>query len=474
MPAPVATGLIGMWGSAPGDGVAVGQADAMLHCGGSRVVTSGGETVSCATMTKKPSPSPSAPAVSRRRMLKAGLVAAGSTSMVAMAAHGASKKVIRPLDVPPWTKSEGRNTGAAYGLPSRYEKHVGRMLTKNSPTKTASWSFTPIGDLHGMVTPNGLIFERHHAGIPDIDPAKHRLVVHGDVDQSLMFTMNDLKRFPAVSRFYFLECSGNTYMEWRQPTGGTVQWTHGLISCCQWTGVPLASILREAGMKPSARWLLAEGADGAAMTRSIPVSKAMDDVLVVYAQNGEMLRPEHGYPLRLIVPGWEGNVNVKWLRRIKLADKPFHTRQETSKYTDLQADGRARQFSFLMEAKSVITTPSVGQRLDSRGFYEIRGLAWSGLGRIARVDVSLDGGRNWQPAQLDEPVLPKCLTVFRMPWRWNGDRTAIMSRAIDETGYVQPTRKQIVAARGNNFWNHYNGIQAWQVETDGTVTNVPA
>ncbi len=253
-----------------------------------------------------------------------------------------------------------------------------------------------------------------------------------------------------------------------------MQGTHGLLSCCEWTGVPLSTILDEVGFKPQAKWILAEGADAAAMSRSIPIEKALDDALLIYAQNGEMLRPEQGYPLRLLLPGFEGNMSVKWLRRLKLGEKPFMTREETSKYTDLIGNGTARQFTFVMEAKSVITFPSGGHQLKKRGPYRISGLAWSGRGRIRRVDVSTDGGRNWREARLEEPILTKALVRFRLAWNWDGGPAVLQSRAIDETGYVQPTRDQIVAVRGTNSVYHYNAIQSWQITQSGEVNNVHA
>jgi sulfane dehydrogenase subunit SoxC len=326
--------------------------------------------------------------------------------------------------------------------------------------------------LTGIITPNGLVYERHHAGIPDIDPDQHRLAIHGLVERPLVMSMDDILRLPAVSQIRFLECAGNGYTEvLSMPRSKTVQFSHGLLSCCEWTGVPLSTVLAEAGVKPEAKWVLAEGADAAAMARSIPMEKALDDALVVYAQNGEMLRPEQGYPLRLLVPGFEGNLSIKWLRRLKLGTRPWHTRDETSKYTDLMPDGTVRQFTFMMEAKSVITRPSGGHVLKAHGFHEISGLAWSGRGRITRVDVSTDGGRNWQRARLDEPILPKALTRFRLPWKWQGAPASLQSRTIDETGYVQPTREQLIAARGTNSEDHFNAIHTWRVNSTGEVTN---
>jgi sulfane dehydrogenase subunit SoxC len=358
-----------------------------------------------------------------------------------------------------------------YGIPSPFESRVVRRQRAGArtPTLTAASSLTPLADMFGVITPSGLHFERHHAGVPAIDPDRHRLMIHGLVERPLIFTMDELLRFPSVSRIHFLECSGNT--PWGGPlAGATVQDTHGLLSCCEWTGVALSTLLAEVGVRPQARWILAEGADAAGMTRSLPIAKALDDVLLAYGQNGERLRPEQGYPLRLFVPGYEGNVSVKWLRRLKLGDAPFETRDETARYTDLMPDGRARQFTFLMDTKSVITAPSGGQSLPEPGPWEISGLAWSGRGRIARVDVSVDGGALWRRAELQRPVLSKCLTRFRLPWRWDGAPARLMSRAVDETGAEQPGREALIAERGLNSGYHNNAIQAWQVGADGAVT----
>ncbi|HEX4885833.1 MAG TPA: sulfite dehydrogenase, partial [Casimicrobiaceae bacterium] len=329
---------------------------------------------------------------------------------------------------------------------------------------------------YGIVTPSGLHFERSHAGTAIVDPSRHALFLHGMVERPLKWSMADVQRFPAVSRLLFIECSGNTLTEWTKPGMATVQGTHGLTSTSEWTGVPLATLLREAGVRSGAKWILAEGADGAAMTRSIPLDKAMRDCIVAYGQNGEALRPEQGYPLRLVVPGFEGNMNIKWLRRLEVADMPFMTREETSKYTDLRPSGKAVQFSFEMDAKSVITSPSGGMRLPDRGFHEITGLAWSGRGAIRAVDVSTDGGRTWRRAALQDPVLPLCHTRFRLPWTWDGAEAILQSRCVDETGYVQPTIAQLVALRGLNgplgSVYHENGIQSWKVDRDGSVSNV--
>jgi sulfane dehydrogenase subunit SoxC len=335
----------------------------------------------------------------------------------------------------------------------------------------ASDSFTPLQDSCGILTPSSLHYERHHSGVPAIDPARHQLLIHGLVDRSLIFSLDDLKRLPSLSRIYFMECSGNSNSEWTQKSGRTAARSHGLASCSEWTGVPLSLLLAETGIRKEAQWLIAEGADACKMQRSLPIGKAMQDTLVAWGQNGEPLRPEQGYPLRLIVPGWEGNISVKWLRRLKATDQPYMSRDETSKYTDLMPDGAARIFTFPMEAKSVITFPSGGQKLTSPGPYQITGLAWSGRGRIDRVEVSTDAGATWRAAALQEPRLPVAFTRFYLPWDWNGAPAALQSRATDETGYVQPTHEALIAVRGLNSQYHYNGIKAWQVAQDGTVTN---
>jgi len=379
-----------------------------------------------------------------------------------------------PPNVPEWTKTLGAGVAEnPYGMPSKYEKSVVRRNVEWLTVSTqSSVSFSPIHELDGIITPNGLCFERHHGGVPEVDPNEHRLIIHGMVDRPLIFTMEDLVRFPSVSRIHFLECPANGGMEWKGAQMDGAQFTHGMVHCCEWTGVPLSTLLQEAGVHKNATWLLAEGADAAAMTRSIPIEKALEDCIVCYSQNGERIRPEQGYPLRLMVPGWEGNVNVKWLRRLKLGDRPWQTREETSKYTDLMPDGMARQFTFVQEANSVITFPCPEKPLKDKGLYEVRGLAWSGRGRIKRVDVSFDGGDNWHTATLQEPVLSKALTRFRIPWTWNGGPAFLQARAIDESGYVQPTIAQLRKARGVNSIYHKNSVHTWRVNPDGTVNNV--
>lgn len=412
----------------------------------------------------------------RRFLTRAGLVGGaaltGGLSPMRVLAKGEENL---PPNVPEWMRGLGPGvTASPYGAPSPFEKSVVRRSVEwLTATEQSSINFTPLHALEGIITPSGLCFERHHGGVPEIDPDQHRLMIHGMVERPLLFTMDDIVRFPSVSRVHFLECPANGGMEWKGAQMDGVQFTHGMVHCCEWTGVKLSTLLAETGVSPSAKWLLAEGADAAAMTRSLPLEKALDDCLVCYAQNGERIRPENGYPLRLMVPGWEGNVNIKWLRRIKLGDRPWHHREETSKYTDLMPDGKARQFTFLMEANSVITSPCPERPVKhGKGFHEIRGIAWSGSGRIRRVDVSTDGGDNWRTAELQEPVLSKALTRFRLPWTWDGAPALLQSRAIDESGYVQPTIEQLRKARGVNSIYHKNSIHTWRLNADGTVNNV--
>ena len=361
-------------------------------------------------------------------------------------------------------------------MPSRFEAHVARRRTDVLVNRQnfSDWSMTPLHQQHGTVTPNGLIYERHHSGVPEINPDEHRFAIHGMVRQPLVFTMSDLMKYPSVSRFYFMECSGNGLTDWLKSASKTVQQSHGMLACAQWTGVPVSTLLQEAGALPGATWALAEGADGAAHARSIPMQKMLDDALIVYAANGEMLRPENGYPLRLFIPGWEGNVSVKWLRRLKLGDQPWHLRSETARYTDPMPDGKWRQFSFEMEAKSVITSPSGGMGIRP-GEIEILGFAWSGRGKIRAVDVTTDGGRSWREATLEEPVMDKCLTRFRLRWKWDGGPTSIASRTVDSSGYVQPTVEEIKKVRAiTGFVQHHNGVFPWSIDASGEVKNAIA
>jgi sulfane dehydrogenase subunit SoxC len=344
--------------------------------------------------------------------------------------------------------------------------HFEHLVKKPSDTSSRS----PLQDFYGFITPSDLHFERSHNGVPAIDPEKYELLIHGMVERPMVFTLRDLKRFPALSRICFIECSGNfrTGKETLTP-----QDICGLTSQSEWTGVMLSTLFREVGVSPKASWFLAEGSDAAVMTRSVPVSKAWEDAMIVYAQNGEAIRPEQGYPARLLLPGFEGNTHVKWIRRVELSDQPFMTREETSKYTYAIKDGKIRQFSFVMDARSIITFPAYPVQIE-KGWVEIRGIAWSGRGKISKVELSTDTGRSWYPAQLQEPILDKAHTVFRLLWRWDGQETEILSRATDETGYIQPTLNQLIAARGEDMGGyHLNPVTAWRIRKDGAVLFVP-
>ena len=406
--------------------------------------------------------------ISRRAWLGAtsGVVAAGLLKTQADAFKLAAQEAPAVASDP--TKVPGRVTSE---LGQRAPAEQPRRLTR-APALSSS-SRTPLQDLYGIITPSDLHFERHHAGVPQIIAEEHELLVHGMVDRPMVFTMADLKRFPQVSRIHFIECSGNgggAYNPNRMPTAASPQSLDGLLSTSEWTGVLLSTILREVGVSADASWILAEGSDAAMMTRSVPLEKALDDAMLAYGQNGEAIRPEQGYPLRLALPGWEGNANVKWLRRIEVSDRPTMTRDETSRYTDPLEGGTARQFSFVMDAKSIITFPSYPYVLPESGWWEIKGLAWSGRGKITRVEVSTDGGRSWSDAELQPPVLSKATVRFRHLWNWDGQESIILSRAIDETGYVQPTVQQLWEARGERTRYHQNNQRAWKISEDGSVT----
>jgi sulfane dehydrogenase subunit SoxC len=364
-------------------------------------------------------------------------------------------------------------TARMEGLPT---SAVGARSTFVSPARTPTGatvgnSMTPLHELTGPITPSDLHFERHHAGIPGIDPADHRLMIHGLVDRPLVLTLDEIRRFPHVTRTHFIECSGNGRAAFRDPKPDmTAQRVAGMVSTSEWTGVAMATLLREAGVREGAKWFLAEGADACLMTRSVPMSKAWDDAIIAWAQNGEPLRPAQGYPMRLLLPGWEGNINVKWLRRIEVGTEPWMTRWETAKYTDPLPGNRARRFSFENDAKSIITSPSYPRVLEPRGWHALTGIAWSGRGRITRVEVSIDGGRAWSDAELTGQSLPKSAVGFQQMLNWQGEERIVLSRATDETGYVQPTRTQLIAARGIGTDYHFNPIVGWRIAGDGQVT----
>jgi len=381
------------------------------------------------------------------------------------------------VNLPEHSKTLGKPVASRpYGAPSIYETSLQR---RESPGLTrvsaASVSFAPLQSLFGIITPSGLHFERHHQGWHEVDPTQHRLMVHGLVDSPKIYTMDDLMRLPSVSRIHFIECGANSAMEWGNVAVPSVQYTHGMLSCSEFTGVPLSVLLDHVGFdQANGKFVLAEGSDGSSMTRTIAIDRALDDVLVVWGMNGEMLRPENGYPLRLVVPGVQGVSSVKWLRRIEVGDQKWGTKDESVHYVDLMPDGMHRQYTSVQECKSVVTTPSGGQVLLDKGFYNITGLAWSGRGKVTKVDVSVDGGNTWRAARLESPVLTKSLTRFNMDWVWDGKPTIIQSRAIDETGYVQPQINQLREVRGTRSIYHNNAIQSWLVSETGEVQNVQA
>ena len=416
------------------------------------------------------------PAVEQRRgFLRKSLALAGGVGSAALAGKARAEGDPAILKLPAHSTGLGQPVAArGYGLPSEHEKNIQR---RESPGLTrvsqASVAFAPLQGMFGIITPSGLHFERHHQGWWDIDPRQHRLMLMGLVRQAKVYTMDDLMRLPSVSRIHFIECGANTGMEWGNVAVPSVQYTHGMLSCCEFTGVALATLLDDCGADAKkGRYILAEGADGSGLTRTIAMERALDDVIVAWAMNGEMLRPENGYPLRLVVPGVQGVSWVKWLRRLEVGDQPWHTREEVLHYIDLMPDGRHRQYTSVQECKSVITSPSGGQVLLDRGSYNVTGLAWSGRGRIRRVDVSFDGGRNWKTARLETPVLSKALTRFNAGWTWDGTPALLQSRAIDETGYVQPRIAQLRAVRGTRSIYHNNAIQSWLVASSGEVSNV--
>jgi len=417
--------------------------------------------------------------IDRRALLGRGMLFAGAMSAgVGPAAAGAE-----PLTDDPWSLEVGEPM-SPYQVPSKFEAKVKRTLSNPNNEPRNSHARTPHHLLEGTTTPNGLHFTINHGGVPTIDPDKHRLVIHGLVKQPLEFTLETLSRYPLTSRVSFLECGGNSApMFSPEPMQETVQALHGLVSCAEWTGVKLSTLLEETGIDPKAKWLIAEGADSPHLSRSVPVKKALDDAMIALYQNGERLMPGNGYPMRLLLPGYEGNMNVKFLRRIKLVEQPQLSMYEARTYSQILPNGKAYRFYFLQEVKSFITYPSYGMALKGPGLYEISGIAYSGTGRIEKVMVSADGGQSWAQAALQEPVLSKAFTRFRMPWRWNGGPATLQSRAWDEAGNVQPTRAEFVAARGEltkpppvlGFANqHYNSITSWGVANGGEVKHVYA
>jgi sulfane dehydrogenase subunit SoxC len=407
--------------------------------------------------------------LNRRALLRGALFSAG----LAAAGTGiAEADVSIGTNSPEWMKTPGRPF-SGYGMPAKSQEKVQRTFTIAPGHEGTGVSRTPLHDLEGTITPNGLHFERHHNGVPEIDPAQHELFLHGMVKRPLAFSLDALLRYPMETHIRFIECAGNSgAFTGDQPQQATAGDLNGLVSCSEWTGVRLATLLAEAGVTTEAEWVIAEGADAAAMSRSIPLGKCLDDAVIALFQNGEAIRPEQGYPMRLLLPGFEGNMNVKWLRRLKVTDGPVNTRDETSHYTELLPGGKAFQFMFPEAVKSAIVKPSFGMDMKGPGLYEISGLAWSGAGRISKVEVSTDGGKIWTLAPLVAPVLAKALTRFRLPWKWDGKPSTLMSRATDETGEVQPARSKWLAHYAPGQFYHYNAIQSWGVDADGEVKNV--
>ncbi len=405
----------------------------------------------------------------RRFFLQTGAALAGAAT-VAGAAHAESIGSASPS-----TMLKPGSGFTVYGVPSHWRDNIKRILVTNAPParEVTGSSRTPLQMLEGTITPGGLHYVRIHNGVPDINPDQHQLLIHGMVKQPLEFSVESLMRYPMQTEIRFMECAGNSGgMNGPQPPQATAGDIHGLLSCSEWTGVKLSTLLDEAGLDKTATWILAEGADGAGMSRSVPVWKAMDDAMIALYQNGEPIRPEQGFPMRLLLPGFEGNTNVKWIRRLKVIDTPMYSRDETSRYTELLPDGKAREFMLQMEPKSVILKPSFGLSMQGPGYYEISGLAWSGLGRVRRVDISADGGKSWTEAALTAPILSKALTRFRLPWMWNGQPVVLMSRTTDEKGRVQQTHAEWSAqyAPRQNF--HFSAIQSWAVAADGKVSNI--
>ena len=412
--------------------------------------------------------------VSRRVLLTgaAGVAAGALVSVLPGAAVGQGGTSAGASTPPPAPSRVPADPGSMLGAPTSAQgMRAAAVNPARVPVGAVSGSSrSPLGELTGTITPSDLHFERHHAGVPALDAATHRLVIHGLVDRPMEFSVDDIRRLPQVSRTYFIECSGNGRAPFKSPKPETTaQAAAGMTSNTEWTGVPLATLFREVGVKREAVWFLAEGADACHMTRSVPVEKGWEDAMVVWAQNGEPLRPAQGYPLRLLLPGWEGNINLKWLRRLELGTQPWMTRWETSVYTDPLLGDTARQFSFVIDAKSVITSPSFPDVIGTRGWRPVTGLAWSGRGRIARVEVSTDGGASWHDAELSGTPQPKAHVRFQYMWNWRGEEALLLSRATDETGQVQPTRTALIDVRGPGTDYHFNAIVGWRVQPDGAV-----
>lgn len=406
----------------------------------------------------------------RRGFLKGSAALAGGLTL------GATEPVLGQLPEPE-TFIKGTDDMVAYGERSRYVNSVRIAHPPGSrPSPDAFGKVfhvaAPLQDSVGMITPSSLHFVGTTRGsfVPDIDPREHRLMFHGLVDRPLVFTMADLKRLPSVTRPHFIECAGNR----SRPHHVTVQETHGMTSCAEWTGVLLSTLLKETGVKDSGKWLVAEGVEEVKGASSIPIEKAMDDCIVAYGMNGEAVRPQNGFPLRLLVPGFEGIFNSKYLRRIKVVDRYYMTYND---YGHLTRDPDRAALGYQIGPKSVITFPSAGQRLPDPGSYEVSGLAWSGGGAIRRVEVSTDGGSRWMDAEIQGTAYRMAHTRFRYQWNWDGTQTELLSRCTDELGQVQPTRAQVADFFNVTFDESFsvpgqdNSVQPWRIASDGSVHN---
>jgi len=414
----------------------------------------------------------------RRALLGRGMILAGAAGV----GVGASGAAAEPLQEAEWSTHQGQTVGVT-GVRSRFEKDTVRILSNPKGEPRTQHARTPHHLLNGTITPSHLHFTILHNGIPDIDPAQHKLVIHGMVKQPMVFTMDKLMRYPMVTRQTFVECGGNSSpMFSNEPVQADLQRLHGLVSNSEWTGVLLSTLLDEVGVDPKAVWMLPEGADTAEITRSVPLKKAWDDAILVLYQNGERLMAEQGFPVRLLLPGWEGNMNIKYVHRIKITDQPAMTYYEARNYSPVLPDYKAYKFYFVNEVKSFITNPSFGSSLKEPGYYEISGIAYSGSGTIKRVMVSADGGKSWAEAAVQGPAQDKAFTRFHIPWRWDGSPAILTSRAVDDGGNIQPLRADFVKARGetlkpvtntNGFYSqHYNSLTSWGVNAKGEIAHV--
>ena len=439
----------------------------------------------------------------RRGFLKRGAALAGLAvgaipfaNRKALAGDGPEESTIKKQGVTP---DEPKIEDLEYGGRSTYETDVYRVHSPGALALVGLRNLTPLQDSMGVITPASLHFlVNRELDLPNLNPAEHTLIIHGMVDRPLIFTVEELKRLPSVTRVHFLECTGNSGLyHYRQHVMDekagrkdqhVITSVHGRTSCSEWTGVSLSLLLKEAGVQKGAKWMISEGGDTERHSKSLPLAKGLDDVMVAYGQNGEALRREQGYPIRLLVPGFQGVNNVKFLRSIKVVDKPYYLQSEISAYTDLHPDGKAKWYEYQVGPKSLITFPSDPHKLKGPGFYEISGIGWCGRGAISRVEVSTDGGKTWKDAHLQTPVFKKAWTRFLLGWNWDGSETQIMSRATNEYGDIQPTIMELAKLWGDDRtppisaekimsqWETAqmstyltNPIQIWKLNQDGSI-----